>query len=183
MTMSAKKTAAKTISRRKAVVSWTGAFLAIAALALSGCAKAPEEPKEVVVGGLLPSFELPNLEGQPFQSASLKGQKPVIVNFWATWCGPCRLEMPALQELHRGGGAQIVSIAIDDGGAADVLPFVQKEGLDYPVLIGDNATLERYGGVALPYTLVLDGDLRVHSIHRAMVSQRTLETDLAAAGG
>lgn len=137
---------------------------------------------EVAVGAELPSFELPLLSGKELSSEDLRGKKPVVINFWATWCGPCRLEMPALQELHRSGGARVVSIAVDDDGAAVVAPFVQKEGIPYEVLIGDSGTLQRYGAFSIPFTLVLDGDLKVRSIHRSLVSQRQLERDLAGIG-
>lgn len=168
--------------RGKASVNTAG-LVVLGCLLMATLACGPKAPEKVEIGGHLPAFTLTGLNGQAISSESLKGGKPVILNFWATWCGPCRLEMPALQELHRGGGARVLSIAVDDDGAAVVQPFVQKQGLDYPVLIGDSATLQRYGGFALPYTLILDGDLRVHSIHRAVVSQRTLERDLAALGG
>lgn len=155
--------------------------LAAASLLLAGCA-GKNESGEVAVGSELPSFELPNLGGKEVSSDDLRGKRPIVINFWATWCGPCRFEMPALGELHKSGGARVVSIAIDDAGAEVVAPFVQKESLPYEVLLGDSSTLQRYGGFSLPYTLVLDGDLKVRSIHRAVVSQRQLERDLAAIG-
>ncbi len=159
-------------------------LVAVALLALAvvaACAR-KEEPAVVEVGRELPSFELPNLAGKDFESGDLRGKKPVILNFWATWCGPCRLEMPTLQELHKSGGARVVSIAVDDAGAEVVKPFVLKEGIPYEVLIGDSGTLERYGAFSIPYTLVLDGELKVRSIHRAVVSQRQLERELAEIG-
>lgn len=159
---------------------WLVAFAA-ASLLLAGCAK-KDEGGEVAVGSELPSFELQNLSGKEVSSDDLRGKLPVIVNFWATWCGPCRFEMPVLGELHKNGGARVISIAVDDAGAEVVAPFVQKEGIPYEVLLGDSSTLQRYGAFSIPYTLVLDGDLKVRSIHRALVSQRQLERDLAAIG-
>lgn len=164
---------------RKRTSLVAAALLALAVVA--GCAR-KEEPAVVEVGRELPSFELPNLAGKDFESGDLRGKKPVILNFWATWCGPCRLEMPTLQELHKSGGARVVSIAVDDAGAEVVKPFVLKEGIPYEVLIGDSGTLERYGAFSIPYTLVLDGELKVRSIHRAVVSQRQLERELAEIG-
>lgn len=155
--------------------------LATASLLLAGCAN-KNEGGEVAVGSELPSFELKSLGGKEISSEDLRGKRPVILNFWATWCGPCRFEMPVLGELHKSGGVQVISIAVDDAGAEVVAPFVQKEGIPYEVLLGDSGTLQRYGAFSIPYTLVLDGDLKVRSIHRALVSQRQLERDLAAIG-
>lgn len=157
------------------------AIVTLAVLGLAGCA-GKNEGGEVAVGSELPSFELASLGGKEVSSEDLRGKRPVVINFWATWCGPCRLEMPALGELHKSGGARVVSIAVDDAGAEVVAPFVQKEGIPYEVLLGDSGTLQRYGAFSIPYTLVLDGDLKVRSIHRALVSQRQLERDLAAIG-
>ena len=147
----------------------------------TGCG-GKKEGGEVEVGLELPAFELQTLAGKSFDSEELRGNKPVVLNFWATWCGPCRLEMPTLQELHKNGGARVVSIAVDDAGAEVVKPFVLKEGIPYEVLLGDSGTLQRFGAFSIPYTLVLDGDLKVRSIHRALVSQRQLERDLAGIG-
>lgn len=164
----------------------TRSFVKIAALLLAlpllqGCGQKNRGGK-VEVGLELPPFELPNLAGKDFDSEELRGKKPVVLNFWATWCGPCRLEMPALQELHKSGGARVVSIAVDDAGAEVVKPFVTKEGIPYEVLIGDSGTLHDFGAFSIPYTLVLDGELKVRSIHRAVVSQRQLERELAEIG-
>jgi thiol-disulfide isomerase/thioredoxin len=157
------------------------AALLLVLLALHGCGEKKQGGK-VEVGLELPSFGLPTLAGKDFDSEELRGKKPVVINFWATWCGPCRLEMPALQELHKGGAARVVSIAVDDAGAEVVKPFVAKEGIPYEVLIGDSSTLQAFGAFSIPYTLVLDGELKVRSIHRAVVSQRQLERELAEIG-
>ncbi len=161
-------------------VLWLTALVLV--LALAGCGGAKDSGGEVAVGLELPAFELPLLSGKELSSEDLRGKRPIVLNFWATWCGPCRLEMPALQELHRNGGARVVSIAVDDDGAAVVGPFVQKEGIPYEVLIGDAGTLQSFGAFSIPFTLVLDGDLKVRSIHRSLVSQRQLERDLAGIG-
>lgn len=161
-----------------------GAYIVVGGLllALAGCGGAKNQGGKVEVGLELPPFELPNLAGKDVASGDLRGKKPVILNFWATWCGPCRLEMPTLQELHKSGGARVVSIAVDDAGAEVVRPFVAKEGIPYEVLIGDSGTLQNFGAFSIPYTLVMDGNLKVVSIHRAVVSQRQLERELASIG-
>lgn len=147
---------------------------------------APEGPEERVTlepGDPLPDFELPSLDGRTVSRADLEElDGPVILNFWATWCKPCLREIPALRRLHQLGAAEVVSIALDDGGEAVVRPFVEEERIEYPVLLAESDLLyQRFDSLSIPYTLVLDDDLRIRSIHRAVVSERTLEKDLADA--
>jgi thiol-disulfide isomerase/thioredoxin len=151
-------------------------FLAL----LVGCA-----PDAVVVaakvGEKIAPFDLPTLEGGASASHEWGGGPPIVLNFWATWCQPCLHEIPVLQELHRSGAAKVVSIALDQGGAPVIAGFVRDQAIDYPVLLGDLGLLQDLGSSSIPFTLVLDRELRVRKIHRSLVSARTLEQDLAAA--
>jgi thiol-disulfide isomerase/thioredoxin len=148
---------------------------------LASCAP---EPRRVEIGRRLPPFELPSLQGGTVASDDLAGDRPVLINFWATWCSPCLREIPALQELHATGGVDVVSINLDTLDALDdgeVREFVQSHGIEYEVLRGEISTLTSYGSTSIPYTLVLDGDLTVRFIHQVTVSRSTLERDLSAA--
>lgn len=134
-----------------------------------------------MVGQPIPPFDLELLEGGRLSSEELRGQGPVVVNFWATWCGPCVREIPSLQKLHRQQGARVVSINLDREGAQVVRPFVAEHGIDYPVMLGDTGLFERYGGSAIPYTLVLDEEMRLSKKFRGLISFRTLERQIAKA--
>ncbi len=134
----------------------------------------------VSVGASAPSFELPNLDGGTFDSRSLAGEI-VVLNFWATWCQPCWREIPELSAIAASRRARVVSVALDEEGRRTVAPFVERRGIDYPVLIGDQEVFQRFHGVNLPYTLVLDGDGVVVSVHRGPVDRSLLERDLEAA--
>lgn len=152
--------------------------IAVASLVfVSGCAR---EPQSVEIGKKLPSFELPSLGGGTVASDDLAGDRPVLINFWATWCHPCVREIPALQELHAAGGVQVVSINLDTLEDGEVKEFVSSHGMGYEVLRGDISTLTSYGSTSIPYTLVLDRDLTVRFIHTVTVSRGTLERDLSA---
>jgi thiol-disulfide isomerase/thioredoxin len=155
------------------------ALIFLAAALLASCQPSPRHG-DVGVGKPIPAFELPALSGGEISSASYLG-KPVVLNFWATWCGPCEKEIPTLKALHRDSGATVVTIAIDEQGEDVVRPFVEKHGIDYPVLIADAAFFRRYNGTAVPYTLILDPSLRIVRMHRGYVSLRSLERDLRRA--
>jgi len=129
-----------------------------------------------------PEFSLPNLKGETVRLKDFRG-KVVILDFWATWCGPCRMEIPHFQELtkrHGGRGLVVVGVAMDEPGAEVVKPFVRKNGITYLVLIGDAYTANRYGGVnALPTTFVIDREGRVSKKYVGYRSLESFEEDLA----
>ena len=156
----------------------TALVLSLLALAMSSCFKARHP--DVKVGLPIPEFELTSLDGKSISSSSYLGT-PVVLNFWATWCGPCVREIPTLQAIDRDSAARVVSIAIDQGGAREVRPFADQHGIEYTVLLGDSQLLKRFNGWAIPYTLVLDSSLRIVRMHRGLVSLRTLERDLRRA--
>lgn len=156
------------------------AFLGLACGLLPGCGRI-DAPAALEIGQPAPEFELPALDGGTVSSRSYLGQ-PLIVNFWATWCGPCLHEIPVLQEIERTAGVAVVAIALDEDGEAVVRPFVEKHRMEYTVLLGDPETFARYGGWAIPYTLLLDAAHNVVAIHRGLVSERTLERDLHRIG-
>jgi thiol-disulfide isomerase/thioredoxin len=113
----------------------------------------------------VPAIELPDLAGQPRSLRSFVG-RPLIINFWATWCAPCRREMPLLQELrrsHRSEGLEIVGVAVDFRQA--VLEFLRGRHIDYPLLVGEQeglAAAEQFGmEPVLPFSVFADakGDI------------------------
>jgi thiol-disulfide isomerase/thioredoxin len=142
-------------------------------------ALAPREAEPVVAelkqptGGMpdvLPAFSLQNREGQ-LQSIEDWPQKSMIVNFWATWCAPCRREIPLLNELNRtrsAEGFQIVGVAVDF--REDVLKYANEIGIDYPILIGEQDGLNAVNSfgveaVGLPFTAFTDSKGRIINLH------------------
>jgi peroxiredoxin len=132
------------------------ALLLLALFMASGCTK-HEEP--AVEGKLAPDFTLQDLSGRPVQLSTLKG-KVVLVNFWATWCPPCREEVPSLLRLNRamqGKPFQMLAISIDEGGKNAVNDFFKKLGSALPALLDtDGAVAKRYGTTGVPETFVID---------------------------
>ena len=148
-------------------------------LLLAACGAGPGDGG-VRVGEVIPAFELPALGGEEVSSSSYLG-KPVVLNFWATWCGPCVKEIPTLKAIHRDSPAHVVTIAIDAQGESIVRPFVEKHGIEYPVLIGDTELFRRFNGRGVPYTLILDASLKVVTVHHGYVSLRSIERELRRA--
>jgi thiol-disulfide isomerase/thioredoxin len=117
-----------------------------------------------------PDLTLKNLDGKDVSLESLKG-KVVLVNFWATWCEPCKIEIPELIELQQEYGPKgftVLGIAMDDEGRSAVAPFVQKEKFDtdngkstmnYPIVIGNDAAGDKFGGLlGYPTSILLSRD-------------------------
>ena len=107
-----------------------------------------------------PGFALTDLNGRPLRLSSFRG-KVVLLNFWATWCAPCRVEMPVFaswQQQYGRQGLQVIGISMDDA-AAPARRLVQRLRLTYPVAMGDEGLAARYGGVlGLPLTFLIDRD-------------------------
>lgn len=115
-------------------------------------------------------FTLRDIDGKAFSLAEQKG-KVVILSFWATWCGPCKEEMPHLQKLYtekKDDGLVVVSISADDARTASrVKPFIKAKGFDFPVLLDRESTVTGVynPGKTLPYTVVIGRDFQVADAH------------------
>lgn len=155
-------------------------LLVVTLISIGGCADPPAEPLRV--GSAAPEFVLRSVAGGELRRSSLLGT-PVILNFWATWCQPCRREFPVLTALDRDHRVEVVTIALDEDGEESVRPFLRRADLDYTVLLGDEKTFRRFGGFAIPYTLVLDSEHTVVSVYRGPVAEEDLRRDLARING
>jgi thiol-disulfide isomerase/thioredoxin len=109
--------------------------------------------------GTAPKWELKDLDGKVVRSEQFKG-KVVIVDFWATWCPPCRAEIPGYIELQKKYGADglaIVGVSIDQGGPDVVKQFAQKFGVNYQLVMGDDNAIAAFGGFdGIPTTFLID---------------------------
>ena len=110
-----------------------------------------------------PAFVLPDLSGNDVSLADFEG-KVVILDLWATWCGPCRKEIPflvSLYEEYKDEGLVVVGVGLDQGGASVIAPFVEANGVSYTILVGNQEIGRDYRVRSIPMTLTIDRDGRV----------------------
>jgi peroxiredoxin len=147
------------------------AAVVVAGMLYFGYHAARRSPSAQVSGGVMsginkpaPDFTLVSLDGKNMSLSDLRG-KAVLLNFWATWCAPCKIEMPwfvELQSEYGSQGLQIVGVAMDDSSTEDIAKFAKDMGVNYPVLIGKEAVGEAYGGVpALPESFFIGRDGKI----------------------
>lgn len=125
-----------------------------------------------------PDFVLKDAEGKAVRLSDFRG-KVVLLDFWATWCGPCQVEIPwfiEFQRKHKSDGLEVIGVSMDDDGWASVKPFLAEKHVNYRVLIGDEKTGDQYGGVeALPTTFLIDRAGRIASVHVGLAGKKDFE--------
>lgn len=151
------------------------------ALALAGCSRAGKpnaaaqnKPAPAAfnldhaVGLPAPPFSLKDADGQTVHASDYKG-KVVLLDFWATWCGPCKIEIPWFIDFQRefkDQGLAVVGVSMDEDGWKVIKPYVQNMKMNYRVLLGDDAVSTAYGGLdSLPTTLLIDRQGKIAAVH------------------
>lgn len=128
-----------------------------------------------------PDFALRDGDGKAVKLSDYKG-KVVLLNFWATWCGPCRLEIPWFMDFEqkfKDRGFAVIGVAMDDEGWEVVKPYVEKMKMNYRIVVGDEMTAARYGGIdAMPSTFIIDKDGRIAAVHIGLVSKSSYQHDI-----
>jgi thiol-disulfide isomerase/thioredoxin len=165
-------------------------FIAIAALLLCGASVASAQgtnPQQLVIRLVghpepAPDFLLAGLDGKPVSIAGAKG-KIVLLNFWATWCGPCRAETPdlvALQNKYKDA-LEIIGLAVDVDDPEEVQKFAAAFGINYPMVVAPIEVRMRYGGItALPTSFLLDADGRIVQKHVGLSNPFLYELEIRA---
>ena len=141
----------------------------------ASAARAPES------GTAAPNFTLRDANGADLKLSDFQG-KVVLLNFWATWCGPCRIEIPWFEEYakkYEDRGLAVIGISMDEEGWQSVKPFMAKSGITYPVAIGTEPISQLYGGIeSLPTTILIDRQGRVAARHKGLVGRSTYDAEI-----
>jgi len=125
-----------------------------------------------------PEFALKDANGKTERLEDYKG-KVILLDFFATWCGPCKIEIPWFMEMERKNkdrGFAVLGVSMDDEGWDIVKPFLAELGVNYRVVIGNDSTAQLYGGVdALPTTFLIDRNGKIASVHIGLASKKVFE--------
>lgn len=169
------------------------ASLLVVSLLLAGCSGSPEltvdaaGPKGSAKGAkaskAAPNFTLKDADGRTVSLSDYKG-KVVLLNFWATWCGPCKIEIPwfvEFEQKYKDRGFAVLGVSMDEDGWEVVKPYLAKAKINYRILLGNDDVAAQYGGVeSLPTTLVIDKAGNIHRKHEGLVSRSEYEKDIVA---
>ena len=126
-------------------------------------------------GGVAPDFSLQTLDGERVKLSDFEGKK-VILNFWATWCKPCREEMPDLQSIYQESDDDVVILAINMDAHNDVEGFIDSYSVTFPVLLDENDQIsDMYQIISLPTTYFIDEDGTIVQKHLGQITYEQLE--------
>jgi cytochrome c biogenesis protein CcmG/thiol:disulfide interchange protein DsbE len=141
-------------------------FRAVVILCLGILSFSATHAAPLAAGHAAPPFVLKDAGGKPISMTAYRG-KVVLLNFWATWCAPCRVEMPWFEEFskkYQTRGLAVLGVSLDDGGWKQVQPALAKLKITYPIVLGDSKVSKSYGmGDLLPVTFLIDrtGKIRI----------------------
>jgi peroxiredoxin len=129
-----------------------------------------------------PDFTLTDSSGAKVRLADYRG-KVVLLNFWATWCGPCQIEIPWFQEFeqqNKSKGFEVLGVSMDEDGWSVIKPYIAEHKLNYRILLGDDSVSQLYGGLdALPTTFIIDRDGKfAFSPHVGLVGKNVYSSEL-----
>lgn len=131
----------------------------------------------------MPAFTLPSATNDTVIDSSSQAGKVLLINFWATWCGPCREEIPSLKKLwaeHRSQGFEVIGISMDMGSRDTVAKFAKKYSIAYPIAMGTPKVARSFGGIiGIPQSYLVDRQGKIVRSYSGMINLDVLEKDIA----
>ena len=132
---------------------------------------------------LAPDFRLPDAAGKSVRLSEFRGQV-VLLNFWATLCGPCKVEIPwfvKFEQAYRDAGFAVLGVSLDQDGWKSVKPYIEAKKVNYRVMVGNDEIVRMYGGLeSIPATVLIDKAGRIAVTHVGLVEKKTYEEELKA---
>jgi len=162
------------------------AFTALALLLTNSACNNHTQPVRKAVRNdkerkVAPDFTLKDANGKTVTLSEYKG-KVVLLNFWATWCGPCKIEIPWFMEFeqqYKDRGFAVLGVSMDQDGWDAVKPYVEEKKINYRVALGNDSVGDLYGGIeSLPTTFILDRDGRVAATHLGLVDKSDYRNEI-----
>lgn len=128
-----------------------------------------------------PAWELKDIDGKTVKLSDFQG-KVVILDFWATWCPPCRAEIPhfvELQKQYQDQGLVVIGVSLDQGGPEVVSAFAKQQKINYPVVMGNEAVAKQYGNIeAIPTTFIIDPKGNIAGKHEGFTDKSVFEDEI-----
>ena len=150
-------------------------------LDLANAAPTRKSPAKAKALKSAPDFSLKDVNGRPVKLSDFRG-KVVLLNFWATWCGPCKVEIPwfiEFEQKYKDRGFAVIGVSMDEEGWEVVKPYLADRRINYRVVIGTEKVGEAYGGVeSLPTSFMIDKEGRIISTHVGLVSKSDYENEI-----
>ena len=154
--------------------------LFLAAVCVASLARVPAAITEAKLRKAAPGFTLNDSTGAPVRLSDYKG-KVVLLNFWATWCHGCKLEIPWFMEFEsrfKDSGLAVIGVSMDDDGWKSVKPYLQLKKMNYPVVIGNEDLAKQYGLASMPRTALIDRGGKIAALHTGVVDKAACESEI-----
>jgi peroxiredoxin len=154
--------------------------MVLAAVCLASLARIPAAVTAANLRKAAPVFTLTDSTGAPVRLSDYKG-KVVLLDFWATWCHGCKLEIPWFMEFesrYKEGGLVVIGVSMDDDGWKSVKPYIELKKMNYPVVIGSQDLAKQYGLTSMPMTWLIDRQGRIAALHTGLVDKAGCEDEI-----